>query len=283
MIPISGSSEANPLRQTDRPGVLHKILCVLAVLMLCSLSACDGRARSQRLSAESFFRDDVLLLPVSVTTWPDGKWDNCKFACRNERHMKRLLEFGCSRYDPSVKWKIEYDEEHRQTLVPYEENTGTRTEIQAYPNGAVLIAKYREDAVFSTYVAIFYDGAAILSGTFGEFAVPGEEDTTVRLLFPIHLLAEPKEFESAAFARGRVNSMNEEYLFASSSEDILGFYADSGRFEIEKAEEGFLLTGYDSLYPEYAPEVLPPMDAKVFFRIIETDGFCKVRIELLNG
>lgn len=77
--------------------------------------------------------------------------------------------------------------------------------------------------------------------------------------------------------------MNEEFLFASSSEDILGFYEDSGRFEIEKAEEGFLFTGYDSLYPEYAPEVWPPMDAKVFFRIIETDGFCKVRIELLNG
>ena len=260
---------------------MKETVCILMTfLMLCVFSACDGSARTHELTAESFFCDDTLYLPVSVKTWPDGKWDSCKFACRNERHMMRILEKGCRQSNPSVNWKIEYDEDHRQMLVPFEENANVRTEIKAYSNGSILITKYRNGDVFSTYVAVLHDGAAVLSGTYGEFTVPGEKDVTVRLLFPIHLLAEPKEFETEPLFRGRRNSLDEEFKFMSSYEDVIQFYEDSGRFKIEKIAGGFLLKGYNPLFSEYAPEVWPPMESEVFFRVSEMDGLCKVHIEL---
>ena len=259
------------------------LLIFIILLTICSTS-CDSSMHSDMIYAESFFCNDVLVLPIKCIIWPDGQFDNCKFKCQGMQTLCRTLEKSINKVDLENKWSIDLDADGHQHLHSSRVTNKTKLELIPYSNGTIVIRKYIDGNLYASYLIVEYEETAIISGSVGKFKDEiGGNNKIYSLLFPVHFLSNPAMFETTATIRDHANHFGELFDCIVTAEEIENFYRDTGRFIIESTKDGFVIQGYNEKSPFYNPLLWPPLEGVFQFRFQTNENNCSVAVELLNA
>ena len=259
------------------------LLIFIILLTICSTS-CDSSMHSDMIYAESFFCDDVLVLPIKCIIWPDGQFDNCKFKCQGLQTLRRTLEKSIEKVDLENKWSIDVDADGHQHL--HSSRVTNKTELELIPyssNRTVVIRKYIDGNLYASYLIVEYEETAIISGSVGKFKDEiGGNNKTYSLLFPVHFLSNPAMFETTATIRDHANHFGEFFDCIVTPAAIESFYRETGRFIIESTKDGFIIQGYNEKYPSYDPLLWPLLEGGFQFHFQANGNTCSVSVELLS-
>lgn len=252
-------------------------LClILAVLLLLLTAACNGGHRgSLAIYAGSWLRDDAICLRLLSTTWPNGSYESCKYSCRGREDFRKKLQAAVEEADTGAEWRIKWKDGY-QDLVAGNTEDEIRYALTFCDNDTALIRKYRNGELTAYYVDVFQGkNTAILSGSVGKFTDSAGE--TYPILFPVHLLEKPRDFETTATVTSRSNPLDRAYACLASPEEIRAYYEDLAGLRTEDGEDGFILY-YDG--PSPAPEPVWVLPAA--FRLRQEGEKCLVTVEPLR-
>ena len=254
-----------------------RALClILALLLLLPTAACDGgHSGSLTVYAGSWLRNDALCLRLLSKTWPNGSYESCKYSCRGREDFRKKLQAAVDEADTGAEWRIAWKDGY-QDLIAGRTEDEIRYELTFYDNDAALIRKYRNGELAAYYVDVFQGkNTAILSGSVGKFTDSAGE--IYPILFPVHLLEKPRDFETTATVTSQSNPLDQAYACLASPNEVRAYYEDLAGLRTEETEDGFILY-YDG--PTPTPE--PAMVLPVAFHLRQEGEKCLVTIEPLG-
>ena len=248
---------------------------ILAVLLLLLAACGSGHRGSLAIYAVSWLQNDAVCLRLLSTTWPDGSYERCKYSCRGREDFRKKLQAAVDEADTGTEWRIKWKDGY-QDLVADSTEDEIRYELTFYDNDTALIRKFRNGELAACYVDVFQGkNTAILSGSVGKFTDGAGK--IYPILFPVHLLEKPLDFETTATVTSRSNPLDKAYACLASPEEIRAYFEDLAGLRTETGEDGFILY-YDG--PSPAPE--PALVLPAAFHLRQEGEKCLVTIEPLR-